>query len=276
MNYGKIIHDVVEQYRNSPVDILGIGDKGEYHYLSNMKPAYARTIGDIDCLWQSKRDGRQILEIGSFLGAVSIALKQLGYTVHASDIPEFQRSASLQALYAKHGIPFAGVNLRKYQLPYESRSLDAVILCEVMEHLNFNPLPMLKEINRVLKKDGYAYIAMPNQACYVNRVRLLLGKSIHHPVQYFFNQLDRRDNMVVGLHWREYTLAETVTLVSKMGFEITRADYFWEPGEHKIRSLRALLERVAHCVPSLRPQQVVVARKIEEPAYDFWLTDANS
>jgi SAM-dependent methyltransferase len=276
MDYAKIIRGVIEEHKISPIDMRDIGDAaGEYAYLRSLEDSYIRTVRDVDCLYKNDRESRRILEIGSFLGAVSISLKKLGYSVSASDIPEYIESSSLRKLYEKNGIPFDGVNLKHSKLPYGSDTFDAVILCEVLEHLNFNPLPVLMEINRVLKKNGCIYLAMPNQARIGNRLKLLMGKSIHNPTRDFFAQLDRNDNMMVGLHWREYTLTETVWMLEKMGFEISSKYYFAEktpPGS----ILLMLLKKVLYAFPAFRPCQVVIARKVETPVHDFWRTDANS
>lgn len=277
MNYSKIVQDVIDEYKDSPTSMLGIGNAlDEYDYLNLLKDSYIRTIGDIDNLWENSTYDKNILEIGSYLGPVSISLKKIGYSVYAMDIPEFYQSSSLRSLYAQHDIPFTGLNLKKYQLPYESNFFDAVIICEVLEHLNFNPLPVLKEINRVLKKDGYIYIGMPNQARIINRIRLLQGKSIHNPIDDFFRQLDKNHNMIIGLHWREYTLNETVKLIEKMGFETTLKYYFWGKENKKTNLIKELLKTLLYVVPSFRPYQVVISKKVSEPTYDFWLTDANS
>jgi SAM-dependent methyltransferase len=275
MNYDRIIEEVIEEHKVSPVDMLGIGDAiGEYNYLKKHKDSYIRTVSDIDNLCKSERSSRNILEVGSFLGPVSIALKRIGYKVSCLDIPEY--FSKLRPLYEKNGIPFYGVNLRHSKLPYESNSLDVVIICEVMEHLNFNPLPVLKEINRVLKNDGYIYIGMPNQANIINRTKLLLGKSIYNPIEDFFKQLDRNDNMIVGLHWREYTLIETVQLIEKMGFETIEKYYFIEKGHLGVNILKTLLKYIVYSYPPFRPYQVVIGKKVMFATYDFWLTDANS
>lgn len=276
MDYYTTVQNVIEEYRRSPIDMLATGDTiGEYKYLSSLKASYVRTVRDVDSLFGTDKRNRRILEIGSFLGAVSISLKKLGYDVRASDIPEFHQSEPLQALYERNGIQFDGVNLRHRKLPYESESLDAVIICEVMEHLNFNPLPVLLEINRVLKKGGYVYIGMPNQSSIHSRLRLLSGRSIHNPVDDFFKQLDRTDNMIVGLHWREYTLAETVEMVERMGFEVVKKYYFTDE-THAPTSLKGALRKLAYSYAPFRPYQVVLGRKIEDPAYEFWVTEANS
>jgi SAM-dependent methyltransferase len=277
MNYEKLVEEVVAEYRAAPIDILGIGDaQGEATYLDNLRDSYVRTIRDVDGLFDGGRGGRRILEIGSFLGAASIALKRMGFEVSAVDIPEFHKSPALRALYERNGIPYAGLNLRKSRLPQESGSMDAVVICEVIEHFNFNPLPVLLEINRVLKPGGYVYIGMPNQASLQKRIALLHGQSIHNPIDDFFKQLDPKDNMIVGLHWREYTMGETLEMLRRTGFEAAKQYYFQPREQPKPGLWQALQRRLVAWRPAFRAFQVVVGRKLSTPSYDFWRTEANS
>ena len=276
MNVNQLLNEVIVEYKLFPVDILGIGDAdGEYRYLMNSKNSYLRTLQDIDEVLKSGSKKYRILEIGSFLGAVSISLKKIGYEVYAMDIPEFSESGNLRAKYEKYDIPFDGINLRKNKLPYEDNFFDAVIICEVVEHLNFNPLPIIQEINRILKKDGYLYIGMPNQANFRNRLKLLKGKSIHNPIAHFFAQLNRNDNMIVGLHWREYTLNETLEIIENMGFRTLKAYYYNEHSSSK-KGLKSILKSLINSVPSFRSSQVVIGQKKDTVKWQFWLTEANS
>ena len=120
MNYKKIVQNVIETYKESPIDMLGIGDaEGEYIYLNSLKDSYVRTVRDIDGLYKNDRDNKSILEIGSFLGPVSISLKKIGYRLHATEIPEFHKSESLKKLYNDNDIPFDSLNLKNHKLPYE-------------------------------------------------------------------------------------------------------------------------------------------------------------
>jgi SAM-dependent methyltransferase len=280
INYDKIISEEIEKHKDSPVDMLTIGDiTSEYRYLKSHQDSYVRTIRDVDNLFKHSDREIRILEIGSMLGVVSISLKKRGYHVYACDIPEFYNSVSLRNLYETNDIPFSGFNLKYAKLPYNSNFFDLVIICEVIEHLNFNPLPLLSDISRVLKNDGYLYISMPNQSNIGNRIMLATGKSIHNPIDDFFRQLDRKSNMVVALHWREYTLSETLLMIEKMGFKAILKYYFAEKdktGSSFLMFLKWLIKRVLYAYPPFRPCQVVIGQKVTTPVNDFWLTEANS
>jgi 2-polyprenyl-3-methyl-5-hydroxy-6-metoxy-1,4-benzoquinol methylase len=273
MDYSKLVNNVIISFKDNPIDLLNTGSGStEYQYLNDLKYSYIRTVNDVAPLLQK---GMKVLEIGSLFGVVSISLKQLGFSVTGADIPEFHQSKKLQDLYAKYEVTFDKVNLRDYKLPYADESFDMVIMCEVMEHLNFNPLPVMQEINRVLKKDGYVYIAMPNQACIDNRLKLLAGHSVHEPPQYFFDQLNKTKNYIVSLHWREYTMKETLEIIRKMGFTVVRNYFFGENGPTKL-SVLSFVKKIFHIVPSFRTSLVVIGKKTNNTHYDFRFTEANS
>ena len=272
MNYKESIERIIEGYKTNPIDLLDIGEgENEYKYLNDLRYSYIRTVNDVVPLLAK---GAKVLEIGALLGVVSIALKKEGFDVTATDIPEFHQSEKLQALYKSNGIVFDSVNLRNYKLPYPDEAFDAVIMCEVLEHLNFNPLPVIQEINRVLKKGGYIYVAMPNQVCIENRLKLLFGGSVHEPIQYFFNQLDRSKNYIASLHWREHTMKETREMLMRMGFVIKKDYFFGSNGPSS--GLGAFIRKIFYIIPSLRVSIVAIGQKEQESKFDFNLTDANS
>ena len=263
---------VIQELHDAPVDLLSIGDgAGESAYLEHSRCSYLRTLKDVvriaDAM-QLERHQIRILEVGAFLGVVSCVLSRLGFCVTALDIPEFMVNDRLNNRYRQHSVATAIANLKDYAIPCESGRFNLVIMCETLEHLNFNPLPVMAEINRVLDTNGQLYLSLPNQASLVNRAKLLLGESIHNPVQDFAEQLARKSNMIVGIHWREYTADELQELVRLSGFSVVSHDFFTT---HKA-SLPA--QMVYAAFPRFRPNQTLIARKAATINPEFHFSEA--
>ena len=273
--YFNLIDNILDNYKDSPIDLLNIGDsEGENSYLQMQRNSYIRTIHDICELFPEESFRKaKILEIGAFLGAISIALSRLGFVVSAYDIPEFANNERLRKMFIDNGVDCIAGNLRNFKLPFEDNSFDCVIICETLEHLNFNPLPVLYEINRITKTGGFIYVGMPNQVNIMNRLKMLFGISVHPPLEHFFQQLDG-SNMIVGIHWREYTLAETMQLLEAMGYNVIRKSY-WDTSDVQIEySLKGLGKFLVFQVASWKRFLVAIGRKKERPEYNFWFTDA--
>lgn len=258
----RVLDITIEEYRVDPVDLLHTGDAdGEYVYLTNARRSYERTIRDVLTLFISRAEGKKtfkILEIGSFLGSVSIALARLGFSVTVLDIPEFMTNIRLQERYRRYGVNALSVNLQHSSIPSTSGEYDLVIMCETLEHFNFNPIPVLLEVGRVLTPNGFLYLSLPNLTSLVNRVKLLCGQSIHNPINDFFAQMQQDCNMIVGIHWREYTKCEIEELLKITGFTIDSHYYFTNTESiFPARLLYAIL-------PALRPNQTVIARRFHK------------
>lgn len=224
-----LIKEIINEYKDNPIDMLQNGDgEGEYQYISMLSYTYIRTIRDvIDYLNKTgiyDFKNIRVLEVGAFLGVVSIALSKLGFCVTAADLPIFQNNTLLKK-YEQNNIAAIGFDL-KDPIPFNNSEFDVVIMCETLEHLNFNPIPVMNEINRVIKHGGLLYVAVPNIAVLRNRVKLLIGRSINDSIDTFFRQLDvTNGNMVAAIHWKEYTAMEVSELISRCGFIIKKQYY---------------------------------------------------
>jgi 2-polyprenyl-3-methyl-5-hydroxy-6-metoxy-1,4-benzoquinol methylase len=271
----------IREFARKPFSLLDLNEpQGELKYTQLLQSTYLRTLQDISAYFGRRGNNfsdLRILEIGAYLGMVSISLRKMGFQVSGSELPEFARNESLKARFGSYGIELASVNLRDRKLPFSSEGFDAVIMCEVLEHLNFNPLPVLLEINRVLKPGGLLYLATPNLACLKNRVRMLFGHSIRNPIEDYFLQLDLSQNMIVGLHWREYTKDELSKMLDKLGFTVERQVFFdmSKPGVDGLvkSSVKKLVYGLA---PALRTNQVVFAIKRSTPFFQFQYVDATT
>lgn len=269
-----LLDQVIAELKEQPLDLLSIGDRtGEAAYLEHARCSYLRTLRDVvqiaDSMASLPRELR-ILEIGAFLGVVSSVLARLGFCVTAHDIPEFMGNERLLSRYHADGVTTISSNLRSYALPVDTAAFDLVIMCETLEHLNFNPLPVLAELNRALALDGHLYLSLPNQASLVNRVKLLCGRSIHNPIGDFRQQLTRESNMIVGIHWREYTADELQGLVKLSGFSVVSHIFFTTHNA----SLPA--RAVYAAFPKLRSNQTLLARKVETIKPEFCFCEATT
>jgi SAM-dependent methyltransferase len=278
----ELVREIIDDINAKPVDLLsavaGTGE-GERRYLENLGPQYVRTLKELEQILaersQRKPTEVRVLEIGSFLGVLCFALRKVGFQVTAQDIPEFQNNPRLRERYRRAGIECIAANLKRHQFPYPDAHFDLVIMCETLEHLNFNPLPVIKEINRVMKPGGLLYLTVPNQLSAGNRLKLLRGETIQATVQEFYQQLDLRTNMIVGLHWREYSKADLFELLEPMGFAIRSHYFYQEDKRYRYRRLKfSLKDLLGEFFPSLRPSNVVLAEKVAEDKHNFGVTDA--
>lgn len=124
------------------------------------------------------------MEVGAFTGIVSAALANLRHEVTASDIPFVLADERNSAFLRSEGVKTLPHDLSVLPFPAPSFEFDLVVMNEVLEHLNFNPIPLLRELARVLKPGGLFYCATPNLPKIQTRLRLLRGKGIMNPVSY--------------------------------------------------------------------------------------------
>jgi 2-polyprenyl-3-methyl-5-hydroxy-6-metoxy-1,4-benzoquinol methylase len=252
---------------------LGIGDfdlivddqvptnQSKSNYMHNHQHEYIRTVQDV-CNSLSAKPNARILEVGAFFGVVSIALSKLGFKVTASDVPEYMSLPEQVERYSKYNVDTADVRLQDFVLPFEDNAFEAVIMCEVLEHLNFNPLPLLKEINRILSGDGLFYLSLPNQASINNRLALLRGHSVGVPVESFFNQLNPQMMEIANGHWREYTTTDISTMLTRLDFKIDRQYYFGLSECLDNKSIRKRLGRIFYRLfPQFKENQTTLALK---------------
>ena len=114
-----------------------------------------------------------------------------------------------------HPMPFAHFNIEDAAFPYDSASFDVVLLCEVIEHLQLDPLRVILEIKRVLKPSGHLVITTPNVCRLENVCRMVAGVNIYDPYSGYGPY---------GRHNREYNKHELASLLTFAGFELEVLD----------------------------------------------------
>lgn len=216
-----------------------------YHdsYVSQHRREYVRTVRDVLGHRPPSERPVRVLEIGAFFGVVCIALASLGYAVTAADVPEYIDLPEHAERYARFGVKTRGVRLEDFVLPFDDEQFDVIIMCEVLEHLNFNPLPLLKEINRIGAPGSIFYVSMPNVASIFHRIWVAKGHSSGIRVSEFFEQLDPTNSLIANGHWREYTAYETRQMLEPLGYRIAEQYYFSISDGLPARHLRGWLAR---------------------------------
>ncbi len=127
----------------------------------------ARLARSVQLIVDSKPEGR-ILEIGT-TGFIPLALKALLPDVTV-DVTHFDRSMpsvflkTVEINQQKMTVNAMSVDLENRPIPADSNTYDCVICCEVLEHMEIDPMFMLQEINRVTRYDGSLFLTTPNVA----------------------------------------------------------------------------------------------------------------
>ena len=208
-----------------------------------------------------------VLEVGPYYAFTPFMLRDRAKSYAVLDAPDPFLNPLLPH-YGDHDIQCAVADLSDlfgegesptYRLPFDDNAFDLLICWEAMEHFNFNPVPFVRDVHRVLKPGGVACITVPNVANGMNRLKLLLGRNVLQPVSSFIRTADYivgRKKKHLEYHWHEYTLDELVSLFQQLGFEIASAgclaSYEMRPGvSASRRAFRVLASALSAVWPSL-------------------------
>lgn len=101
-------------------------------------------------------------------------------------------------------------NIEADDIPFDGK-FDAILFCEVLEHLVNDPVTALLRIKRSLRKDGHLILTTPNVNRLENVARMIAGANIYDPYSGYGPY---------GRHNREYNKHELALLLSHVGFEI--------------------------------------------------------
>jgi ubiquinone/menaquinone biosynthesis C-methylase UbiE len=102
-------------------------------------------------------------------------------------------------------------------LPFPDESVDVVIFVEVIEHLD-EPMKIISEISRILKKGGLAFVTTPNYAF----------PSLWAPVEWLADQSRMVAKMGDGeQHVQKFSPRSLADIFQKAGFETMRLGTFY-------------------------------------------------
>lgn len=195
-------------------DSVKSGYNGDVSYNNTHKRRYARTL---DVLVGSENlAGKKILEIATS-DIFPIAIRELEPSVDVS-VTHFDLSGKTSGKYTvdfagrKFTVPGYFVDLETMPLPAEDETFDIVLCCEVLEHMDVDPMFMLEQINRVLKPSGLLVLTTPNITSSHALWKMLRGIEPYFFMQYHKDGSPYRHNY-------EYSLGGLTTLLKAAGFD---------------------------------------------------------
>jgi GT2 family glycosyltransferase/SAM-dependent methyltransferase len=245
------VNGLLQQYQNAASNADYAVTLEEFAPATGAAKEYFATHRDrylacLELLPQAK-PGQTLLELGASFHHLTPALESKGYKIYCSDIWDGEPSRDVQL------VNHAGTNQRHYKVdnfdvqqqrwPYEDGSFDAVLLCEMLEHLNTDPIHVLAEINRILKKDGLLLLTTPNIASAKSVNYVLEGNS-----PYVFGQYVP-GGLPTDRHNREFTASEINRLLTAAGFQtvaLETRNSWWKDQNNALAKLAAMGQSIAN------------------------------
>ena len=205
-------------------------------YFANNVHRYKFTLGRF---LESSNSGR-ILDVGCHYLHQAMLLSFLGFDVWGLDVSDFVKKESIKKRAETAKIRLCQVN-NLYMLDcldfFKDDTFDTIFFTEILEHIAFNPIPMWKEIHRVLRPRGKIIVTTPNYYYLPNRINRL-KRSIKLLGGYISLE-DIFANVTFGHHWKEYSVRELkryFALLSK-DFHVSKASLF-NPYGYPVLSVR--------------------------------------
>jgi SAM-dependent methyltransferase len=165
-------------------------------------------------------DGRRLLDVGSFPGHLSALAQGRGWEVAGLNnaIEGGGAWADFLERCAQRKIAIHGCEVEREPFPLPTASVDAVLFCELFEHLHLNPFHTLKEIFRVLRPGGLLLLTTPNLRRVETLSRLWHGWGAQPPLGRAFHELF--PSLLYHRHNREYTADELTYYLGLQGKDL--------------------------------------------------------
>jgi glycosyltransferase involved in cell wall biosynthesis/SAM-dependent methyltransferase len=163
----------------------------------------------------------RILEMGAYLQITPALRTRLGYGEVRGCYYGKAGKVEHREVRSETGETFACeidlFDAEKDRFPYASGYFHTVLCCELLEHLNEDPMHMMAEINRVLRPGGHLVLTTPNAVALRAVSAILQG---YHPGFFASYIKPSLTGEVEARHNREYAPREIHQLLENSGFEV--------------------------------------------------------
>jgi SAM-dependent methyltransferase len=225
LDWKKIAHegmnDFTEDEQETADYILSfVSDPKERDYVRQHLRRFVATLQRIP---PALKSSDRLLELGSLSHIAPAILKFSGYKeVLCADYWEGDEKISHETVRQVSGSDSYQFELRNFNVesdpfPYPDAHFRVVLCCELIEHLQRDPMHMLWECNRVLEKDGFLLLTTPNIASARAIEGLLVGCA-----PYLLSQYNIKTP--VDQHNREYAPYEIGLALAAAGFTVVELE----------------------------------------------------
>ncbi|QQS46915.1 MAG: methyltransferase domain-containing protein [Acidobacteriota bacterium] len=197
-----------------------IGDPAERNYVMQHMRRFLATLQRIP---PPQRSTDRLLELGSLLHLAPAIRKFTGYNeICGADTWQADEQVVTETLKQvdgndSHSIELSNFNVERDPFPYPDGHFRVVLCCELIEHLQADPMHMLWECNRVLADDGFLLLTTPNITSCRSIEGVLIGCT-----PYLLSQYNRETP--IDQHNREYAPFEVGIALAAAGFSVVQLE----------------------------------------------------
>jgi SAM-dependent methyltransferase len=197
-----------------------ISDQGDRAYATQHM---RRFIGTLQRIPPPQRSTDRLLQLGSLPRLAPAIKKFCGYQeACGADSWESDEKMVYETVAQKNGPEAHTLELRNFNVerdpfPWPDNQFRVALCCEVLEHLQSDPMHMLLEINRVLAPDGFLLLTTPNIVSARSIEGLLVGRA-----PYLLSQYNRKTP--IDRHNREYASYEVGVALAAAGFTVVELE----------------------------------------------------
>jgi len=180
------------------------------------------TIGFLEEIIPDLRD-KKILDLGCGMGGLLIAFKKEGFNAIGLDSNlDYCEIARLRG--KRYNLNVEIINSEAEDMPIQSASFDLIVCKDTIEHVQ-NPMQVLNECKRILKKNGQIFINATNRFSYIDphyHLRFLnwlprtMGNFIAEKISKKDVKIFKDNQKLCDMHY--FTIRSFEAMIKKVGF----------------------------------------------------------
>lgn len=159
--------------------------------------------------------GKKTLDVGCGIGVLARVFSCLGadsYGVDKHILCEWGNLDDIKRVWEEKNLKITVNDF--FNADYPNEMFDIITSEDLFEHLRYSQKEFLDKAYKILRPGGYLFLATPNLATILKRVRMLFGRSPYWDLDNFFLK-----KQPYG-HVREFTAKELKRMAELSGFEV--------------------------------------------------------